>query len=259
MVPRTTPHVPQTFPPCYSTFSYGTLPPQYFREIMPALSAVNKLFSILDKKGLTHLLKGWRADANSARAASRIEKGESPYFVLSEENNIPMDPRSRAIRSLKSGRGSESDEVYHATASQEPIDFDAGSHFGTREAAHQRLGGVLHDNTMLAHEPESLGAIYPTRLRNKRYADRTEDLEGPYIDELKLPLQDFIDEAKRQGNSPTDTLKYENFMEGSGADSYMNINEDVRGKFAAFNPHWDDFKDFLAAGLPLSFFFGGEE
>ena len=202
-----------------------------------------ELYHILKSMGLIKLLRGWKHLPGSAdRAAARIKKGESPYFVLSEENGIPMDQQSRALRAMKSGYGSSKDEVYHGSFSD--IDsFRPGTHFGTKRAANEAIGGGPESRHLAS---EHRGALYPVSLSESKHADRTIDI----LNDLETPpLSKFIrelDPSIRRKN--IDTLKYTNEAEDAGSISFINTKPNVRGRYAAHNPNWIKLRDLLATG-----------
>jgi hypothetical protein len=216
---------------------------------------MGELFRILKSMNLVKLLRGWQRIPGAAeRAAERIKKGESPYYVMSEENGIPMDPTSRRKRGIEQGY---TDEDYHGTqglfneddSTFSALDrFQQESHFGSLNTAHNRLTNVAEQDH-LKNFYGDYSSIYPVRLKDRHKAVETEDLGSNRL----LSIKDFDDRAKEMNPDKPfgdpETLKYENFIEDDGALSFINRRENVRGRFAAHNPHWRLFKDLLATGV----------
>lgn len=236
------------------------------------------LKAFLKSMDLEHLFTGWKGShAAERRAIARIKKGESPYYVLTEENKIPVDLKSRNLRALKEGYGNPRDEVYHGTLTdtdeperlldkQMEIDFEnfpnigitnfwEKSHFGDSKAALSRI----RDKGNYSKDPYyGLGAsMYPVRLKEKSSAVKTKDLEdGDWFDPS---LADYIEAVKEKGGLPSETMWYDNFIESEGAPSYINVNPNVRGRFAMHNPNWTHLKDLLAGAGGLTLLPYGED
>ena len=218
------------------------------------------LFKFLKSMDLDHLFKGWKGSkAAERRAISRIKKGESPYYVLTEENKIPVDDNSRRIRAMKEGDGAPKDELYHSTWRNYDY-FLPGSHFGTKQAAldnyipgpneylyvrdpADRSSRNIH-SVREVQEPDHEGLTIPVLVNEKRQAVRTRD----HFDEVgETDLSDYyqyIDPALLR--SKLNTLVYENTMEDPGSLSYINVRPNVRSRFAMHNPNWRHLKDMLA-------------
>ena len=217
---------------------------------------MDKLFRLLKELGLAHLIKGFmKSPAAARRAVIRIQKGESPHRVLTEESGISVKPRDIEIRALKQGYGYPRDEVYHASWSD--IDaFRPVAHFGSKKAAHDVLkGGSFGD---FQRPVQHKGAIYPVRLSEKRGADWTVDITEP---DEPLVLGDFLAKVEPSVlRKYLDTLKYTNKYEDEGALSFINTKPNVRGRYAMHNPNWIKFRDLLAGTGALSLLpFGNEE
>lgn len=223
------------------------------------------LEALLDTMGLGHLMKGFTSAAPAnARATARIRKGESPYHVLTDENNIPTDTKSRRARAMKEGYGSLSDTEIHGSRS-DITGFNKGTHFGTVKAADETSSGKgsmeFHDVDELKEDIESIGiekmreiypsmgrllddpdmygndlayqTRYPVVLRNKRDAAKTFD-----IDQMGegFSISEFMDASNNPGKygfgpgarEITDDGKLKDFKNIKDFDTlnYENLMED---------------------------------
>lgn len=242
---------------------------------------MNALIQVLKRMGLSHLLKGFRG--NPDRALIRIQKGESPYYALTKENNIDTSPLARMTRGMEEGYATKrEDELVHGSR-DDIMEFRPGTHFGTPEAANKRLNQNL--NALVFQRPDSpvLGRIrdhnldssyfgtpdknslyatnYPVALKDKHRSRETADIMG---DAEHWPLSRYFKDAEEIADTPLnrseiEALHYENMVEDRGNLSYINTKPNVRSRHAMFNPNWRRFRDLLAVGLPLSLFTGVDD
>jgi hypothetical protein len=135
-----------------------------------------------------------------------------------------------------------------------------GVHSGTKESAIQRASDTAGYNRETGKRNPDMAVYYPLQLK----ADKSFELNGKpvdeygaelYLDSLGKPLRmgresdvgrEAIQDAYFKNN---DVLKYINDVEDKGSISYISPAENVRSRFAAFDPLRKNSSSLLASGL----------
>ena len=135
-----------------------------------------------------------------------------------------------------------------------------GTHSGTQKAAIQRAKDTLGFNRDIGRKNPEMSSYYPLQLR----ANKSFELNGKpvdeygaelYLDNLGRPLgmgresdvgKEAIQDAYFKNN---DVLKYINDVEDKGSISYISPPENIRSRFAAFDPLRKNSSSLLASGL----------
>ena len=188
------------------------------------------LEALLNTMNLGHLLKGFTSAAPAnARAIARIRKGESPYHVLTDENNIPTDTKSRSIRAMKEGYGSLSDIEIHGSKS-DITGFNKGTHFGTVKAADEASSGKGSMEFFNAEElKEEIKKEGIEKIRDS-YPTLGQLLENPdsYGDDLTYQTRYPV--VLRNKNESAQTFDIDQTGDGSDIYEYMDASNNP-GKY----------------------------
>lgn len=205
-----------------------------------------------------------------AAAAAELGLADLPVEVL-RGKPLDLSPEARAARAAEQGY---TVDAYHGTLSGDiGTAFREGTHFGTAEAAGDRLSALhwdspdrdptVHPATREAEAP----ATYPVKLRIKRaltvpdlgdfgQADLAVELHGRGLlndgglaaaKSGELDMRDFL------RGIGFDALRYQNDFEAQGSTSYMMLDPSgVRSRHAVFDPARAGEADLLASRVPLS-------
>lgn len=140
--------------------------------------------------------------------------------------------------------------------------FGIGTHVGTKEAASDRFLKTIGD--------EKVGVTYPLKIKTGRQF--LDENGNPYPEEkLSFKLRQMLDEIGQKKNIDVyslpypeqnkllaeniwkkyDSIPYVNDVEAPGSISYIVPSQNIRSKFAQFDPQKKDSKDILAGVIPV--------
>lgn len=187
------------------------------------------------------------------------------YNLANAKSQIPNDvERMSSIGfntpSYHSSRNREDIPKFHNRIAETSLFNGLGVHSGTKESAIQRASDTAGYNRETGKRNPDMAVYYPLQLR----ANKSFELNGKpvdeygaelYLDSLGKPLRmgresdvgrEAIQDAYFKNN---DVLKYINDVEDKGSISYISPAENVRSRFAAFDPLRKNSSSLLASGL----------
>jgi len=187
------------------------------------------------------------------------------YNLANAKSQIPNDvERMSSIGfntpSYHSSRNREDIPKFHNRIAETSLFNGLGVHSGTKESAIQRASDTAGYNRETGKRNPDMAVYYPLQLR----ANKSFELNGKpvdeygaelYLDSLGKPLRmgresdvgrEAIQDAYFKNN---DVLKYINDVEDKGSISYISPAENVRSRFAAFDPLRKNSSSLLASLL----------
>jgi hypothetical protein len=187
------------------------------------------------------------------------------YNLANAKSQIPNDvERMSSIGfntpSYHSSRNREDIHKFHNRIAETSLFNGLGVHSGTKESAIQRASDTAGYNRETGKRNPDMAVYYPLQLR----ANKSFELNGKpvdeygaelYLDSLGKPLRmgresdvgrEAIQDAYFKNN---DVLKYINDVEDKGSISYISPAENVRSRFAAFDPLRKNSSSLLASLL----------